>query len=298
MRKKFLTPKSLKEFVLLSWLIPGGLAVCVSFGAFLVLGWVDYHNALSRTVSDLHEKGKVAARRLSGEILLGASGSVPSVSRFLEQELEVARITVNQEKPACLKVGTPSCFAQIGTTVTVYQPVKALLQPYYVQLNGTAPSYLGSLKPTLLLWSTLPIVLLLGVGLFFQRLYLRRYIVRPIEALVETTMSNREPPAHWPQELRTIAANLSETFEAREQAVFGQLARGVVHDIKTLLHSLVTATELVQEQPEGSPKRAVRIESLLRAASTNLPKMRQIIEQTLDGSREIPVQPRTHDLNR
>jgi two-component system NtrC family sensor kinase len=74
------------------------------------------------------------------------------------------------------------------------------------------------------------------------------------------------------------------------------LTQGVIHDLKTHLHSLLTATELVKEQVVNEKKRADRLERLFRACATNLPKMRRIIELTLDGSRDIPIRPVEKDI--
>jgi signal transduction histidine kinase len=289
-------PASLKELMLLSWLVPGALAVVLSLASFLIAGGIDYRNVVQRTTFEIGEKSKVAARRLSAELLLGQSGAVESVSRVLEGELEVERISVQYQTPSCLSQGAEFCSIRTGGRITAYRTIPGLSDTHFVVLSDAASSYWGSVRPKLLLWSTLPVLLLIGLGLLVQRALLRKYVQLPIEALVETTLHRDVPPSHWPEELKEIAGRLKESFEAREQAVFGQLARGVVHDIKTLLHSMGTAADMAKEQPQGSYKRAVRLEALLRAATTNLPKMKHIIEQTLDGSRDIPIEPRTQDL--
>ncbi|MEI6397519.1 MAG: hypothetical protein WCO71_02000, partial [Pseudomonadota bacterium] len=122
-------------------------------------------------------------------------------------------------------------------------------------------------------------------------------MIEPINSLVTAAERQTPIPDHWPAELKEIATNLADSFEAREQAVFAMLAKGVIHDIKTFLHSLLTATELVREQQSDAEKKTARLDSLYRACAMNLPKMKRIIELTLDGSRDIPIRPALSELN-
>jgi two-component system sensor histidine kinase HydH len=98
-----------------------------------------------------------------------------------------------------------------------------------------------------------------------------------------------EPKPYWPLELREIAAHLQDSFEKREEAVFSQLARGVVHDLRTLLHAPMTATHLTAEAEPGSSKRSTRLERLFSVCSEQFPKIKTIIDNTLDGSRSIDL---------
>jgi len=149
----------------------------------------------------------------------------------------------------------------------------------------------------LLLWSALPVFIALVTGLMLQRMFLRRFMIEPINSLVTAAERQTPIPGHWPIELKEIATSLADSFEAREQAVFAMLAKGVIHDIKTFLHSLLTATELVREQQSDAEKKTARLDSLYRACAMNLPKMKRIIELTLDGSREIPIRPLPSELS-
>jgi hypothetical protein len=45
-----------------SWVIPGVLSIVASAGVFLVTGYLDYENTLTRIKSDLREKALVAVR--------------------------------------------------------------------------------------------------------------------------------------------------------------------------------------------------------------------------------------------
>jgi signal transduction histidine kinase len=62
-----------------------------------------------------------------------------------------------------------------------------------------------------------------------------------------------------------------------------------MHDIKTPLHSIVTATHLVDEQKAESEDRQMLLENLFDMCRNNIPLIRGIIETTLDGNRKIQI---------
>lgn len=158
------------------------------------------------------------------------------------------------------------------------------------------PNYWRDLRFSLLLWSALPLALLLGLGLIAQHRLIRRYIVRPIERLTSHASGSPEAPAHWPEELALLSAELHEAFLQRDQVIIGQISSGVIHDIKTRIHSINSAMEMIHELPDDSPKRMSRLEGLQRACFVHLPKVKAIIEATLDGSRSIPIHPISQDV--
>jgi two-component system sensor histidine kinase RstB len=97
--------------------------------------------------------------------------------------------------------------------------------------------------------------------------------------------------------MQTIAKSLGDSFQAREDAVFAMLARGVIHDIKTWIHSLMTATELANEAESLPPEqRQARLEKLLKASNTQLPKVRTTIERALESGRDLDVSPNSSNL--
>jgi signal transduction histidine kinase len=102
------------------------------------------------------------------------------------------------------------------------------------------------------------------------------------------------------RELNELGAKIAEIIhrhdKARDEAFVGQLTSGIMHDIKTPLHSIVTAHGLVAEQPLDSPKRMKRLENLARVSGINLPIIGNIIESTLDGVRQIHIEPKNIDL--
>jgi len=88
---------------------------------------------------------------------------------------------------------------------------------------------------------------------------------------------------------RKIAIVIERANKSREQAIIGQVTSGIMHDIKTPLHSIVTATHLVDEQKSDSEDRPMLLENLFNMCVGNIPLIREIIETTLDGNRNIQV---------
>ena len=286
----------LRDYVLLSWIGPGVLAIVASLMVFVLLGWLDYQNNKERIVTDLEQKSQIAARRISAEILLGEHGALVPVMEFLNQDLVIKTIRIENGSSVCGTSTPETCYRLTGGEVLFFRKTPHIDATSYVVLTQQLKPLWASLNLYLLLWSALPVFLTLVAGLVLQRLFLRRFMIEPINSLVTAAERQTPIPDHWPLELKEIARNLAVSFEAREQAVFAMLAKGVIHDIKTFLHSLLTATELVREQQADPEKKAARLESLYRACSMNLPKMKRIIELTLDGSREIPIRPSAVEL--
>ncbi len=88
---------------------------------------------------------------------------------------------------------------------------------------------------------------------------------------------------------RKIAIVIERANKSREQAIIGQVTSGIMHDIKTPLHSIVTATHLVAEQEMKSEDRPMLLENLFNMCVGNIPLIREIIETTLDGNRNIQI---------
>lgn len=98
------------------------------------------------------------------------------------------------------------------------------------------------------------------------------------------------------KEFNQLREGISEILErydrSRDQAVIGQLTSGIMHDLKTSLSSIVMASGLADEQSENSPKRLARLEHLQKVCKARLPTIGAIIETTLDGSRDIHIEPK------
>lgn len=284
--------KSLKDLLALSWLVSGSLALVTCAVVFCVLGFIDYQNTQSRFEDDLLTKSQTVARRLAGELLLGKSGAVDSVASGLRSELNLSKISISQS-PTCQ---TESCVADKGGLITVQTKIPHTAAVTYVDVSAEKPPFFTAKRFSLFFLSIIPIALVLGFALALQRYFMSRYVFGPISSLVETSTGTDTPKDHWPKEIKDISDRLSNSFENREQAVFGQMARGVIHDVRTLLHSVLSATSLVREQESGSDKRTQRLETLYRACDTNLPKINELVDLTLDGSRDITVTPKQANI--
>jgi len=289
---------SLKRLILLSWIIPGIFVGAVSIGTFILVGWFDHKNTDARLIDELREKSRIVSRRLSAELLLGSKGAIGAVSQLLEKQLFIPNVSIESDAP-CLNhphIEPDFCVSTKGDTIRAFRRIPLVDAPLYAKLKIEHPSIAKSISLQLLLFSAFPVSLLLILGLFIQRLLLKRYLIQPIQSLIPITIEEKKPPGYWPQELQELSRHLTQSFKERDQVIFGQLASGVIHDMKTFLHSILTATGLVEELPSGSEKRSARLESLYKACSINIPKMSRIIDLTLDGKREIPLRSESKDI--
>jgi signal transduction histidine kinase len=278
--------RSLKQLVWLSWIAPAGLTLVASLSVFTFLGWLDYQNGIDLTTVDLREKSKVAARRVSAEILLQEHGVVSSVLKKLQKELGVAGIEL-RPSPVCSE-GPEVCAVTHGNQVLVSRPVPQINRESHIVVAQEIKPLASYLNVKFLAWSTLPVFFLIAAGLVIQLVFLRRKVIEPVGSLVKAADAQFEVHDSWPIEVRQIGKELKASFETKEQAVFALLTKGVIHDIKTFMHALLIATDMVGETDSGE-KRQKRLENLYHASKSNLPKIKRIIELTLDGSREIPI---------
>lgn len=124
-------------------------------------------------------------------------------------------------------------------------------------------------------------------------------LVTWLEAVLEGRTTARAPRLKF-QELNQLGGKIGELLDrhekSRDRAMIGLLTSGVMHDIKTPLHSVVTAQLLIAEQPLNSDKRPKLLENLFRVCSNKLPVIGAIIETTLDGSRDIHIERSPTDL--
>ena len=290
---------SLTRHVQFYWLISGVVSLVASILAVVVLGWIDYRNDWMRSKDDLIDKSLVVARRLAGELLVDRAVVPVSVMNLLKQELTLENISIEHGAPPCLeeeRSGVDLCWKKGNQQIWIYRKIPYLKEPETVLIVGRAPKLMDVLNLGIFWWSGIPIVTLLTIGLVLQKRYLKSHVVQPIEALVNTTLETNEPPAHWPSEIRNIAKRLSRSFDQRDQFILDQIVAGVIHDIRTLIHPVMSATELVVEQEVGTSKRLTRLEFLAKASKVNLTKVKQLIDLTLDSTREIKLNSRNADL--
>ncbi len=120
---------------------------------------------------------------------------------------------------------------------------------------------------------------------------------------LEQTLSEKTPeqmPRLKYKELSQLGKKITEIVDRharlQDQAMVGQLTSGIMHDIRTPLHTLVTAMYLADEQPATNPKRNARLEDLLKVCFSKVPMIGEIIETTLDANRDIAIAPQSKDL--
>lgn len=109
--------------------------------------------------------------------------------------------------------------------------------------------------------------------------------------MVHTSTGEKNVCDHWPLEIQEISEKLNNSFKERDQVIYSQVARGVIHDIRTLLQSLQVATDLASEKQSEE-----RLKNLHTVSKAKLPNLLGIINTALDGSREITVNPAPNDL--
>ncbi len=135
---------------------------------------------------------------------------------------------------------------------------------------------------------------------------LSRDVPRSLNSLaswVEDVLADRhstKAPNLRIREFRELGEKIAEIIERqefeKEQALIGKLSSGIIHDIRTPLHTVFFATELVKKHEGGSEKRPTSLENLFKACDARLPVVFEIIESTLDGSRRIQIKPKDQDI--
>lgn len=288
--------KSLKYYALLSWIVPGFIAILSCVFIFLGSATLTYRSEMRRIEGELTSKSITVSRRLSAELLLGNRGAPDSVAALLQRELGLSSVEITSSSECASNVGT--CTVSRKGAIQVFRKIPMLNVSSYAVLESKLPEYSSFLNLNSLLWATLPIGLMFAIGLAFQRFILKRYFLNPVQSLVETSTGNKEPKGFWPMEIRQISTQLYESFEVREKEVFAQIARGVIHDLRTLIHAPLASVELVDEASDNLERRSRRLESLKTICAQQLPKMREIIDHTLDGSRDIAVNAREGTLEK
>jgi signal transduction histidine kinase len=237
----------------------------------------------------------VASRRLSAEVVLGSKGAIEPLSIELKRELKFAELSVLVGGTQCPT--DKECFSESPSLVTLTMPIPFQDKGYQVVASVARNQVIDSLNFRLFILICIPLILIFVASLLWQRRYFKHAFVKPVQALADTSTGIDDIPSNWPIEIRTLANQMRNSMESRDQAIFGQIASGLIHDIKTLLQGVISAVDLVKEIPsEDTAKRAQRQDLLLRASERNLPKIQAIIELTMDGVREIRVKPVEQDI--
>lgn len=267
-----------------SWLIAGTVALFSSLLLFLVFGFYNYFRDTQFLQTELGAKTQQVARRVSGELLIAPRGAPEAVSMQLAKELNLSEVKYGTKEELLNAAKKDDLlYAEI--------PIPFLEKQYVLRAAVPKISKLQYFNFSILLASILLIGFIVSIGLILQAKYLRRHVIKPIESLVETSTGDKTICNHWPQELQDISQKLNNSFQEREQAVYSQISRGVIHDLKTLLQSLKVATDLAKESPSDK-----RLANLLKVSEEKLPSLLGLIDTTLDGSRNISINPKKSPL--
>ncbi len=291
-------PRSLRKLVTLSWVVPAIFAFMASGLVFGLLAFVDFRADQEAVIQNLSKSCEMVSRRVAAEVLLGQNGRVAEVLENLRDNLKLENAWLSEYRPSCPSSSeNGTCVVTKGQSVVVFHQVGHVDRPIWVGVQASARHLSDFFNWTIFAWSAVPVFAAFGLGLYFQQRLINKFVITPIYSLVSLAESKAEIPEDWPSELRSIAKSLGDSFQAREDAVFAMLARGVIHDIKTWIHSLMTATELANEAESLPPEqRQARLEKLLKASNTQLPKVRTTIERALESGRDLDVSPNSSNL--
>jgi len=263
MSPKHFQAQSLKDQLTRYWaaLAVASVALAVLLGASVIT--VDQRYRSSRVLDDLSSKATSVARRVSAELLLGSKGAPDSVMSTLRSEHQIARIELlpagitcseGASHPICIGYRSAFYFTEIQVPYIGDARFLILAQP-------KVSRSLGDFLP-LLLASALPLLALLGAGLFMQWRFLRRQILAPIGVLLDTGGAIEEP-ASWPQELRSLSEKLRNLLDERDRAMkdaqihraktaLADLSERILHDLKSPIGTLdlMLETDLKDAAPE------------------------------------------------
>jgi signal transduction histidine kinase len=276
--------------------VPTIIALSVTTVSVFLFSWINYRSNLNQIRTELASKSTTAIRRITAELLLGSRGAPYVVADNLRSELGVGEIRVSKTDSACVPSSSQQpCEVTNSSTLSLTGLAGSDANSAYVTVTSAVPSFKASIPLGTLAWSTLPLLIVFGLGIIFQQRQLRRFFLSPIESITAKTVAGSDIPDHWPKEFVRLHSELDNAFQKRDEAIIGQIASGVIHDLKTLLQPISGACQLASESNDED-KLGRKMEMLLKSCQRNLPKMQRILEDVLDGNREIRLQSRTEPL--
>ena len=270
-----------------------GLLLTVFFA--FVLAWWNHRNTIQVVRANLAAQATVLSRRVSAELLIGSRGAPIPVLESLSTELGLETAKLHYTDPPCIMSGADTCEFGDTTALALAVRVPGISNAAYISVSKGIPSLWVAFPFSFLLWTGIPIFLVLGYAIYLQQRQLRKYFLQPIQSIIDKTESGAALPSYWPLEFVKLQRDLDDAFHKRDQAIIGQIASGVIHDLKTLLQPISGATQLSVET-EDLQKKSRNLDMLLRACERNLPKMQNMLESILDGNREIRLQSRSENL--
>ena len=224
-----------------------------------------------------------------------------------EEDLEDVQVFQDSEKivdqfPNCILNNSQvvSCISADSSSIAVIAPLVDSNEHFGYLLKSKKISSAASLLGLVQIAGA--ILVLLGMSFILFYFCITNLIAKKIPLALDNLVAWIEAEMHDEKrqqqnlhfkELDDVRSKISEIIthyhQTRDQAVIGQVTSGIMHDIKTPLQSIVSATFLVSEQELGSQKRLARLENLFRMCTANLPVIGEIIETTLDGNRNIQI---------
>lgn len=221
-----------------------------------------------------------------------------SVEEFLPEEFQKCILDASQ---------ITSCQNSFSSETALVVPVREGTQHFgWLFKSKAIASAIGNID---LLQIMAIFILVMAITFIFIYVLTARILSatlpRSLDGLVQWIKADLEDrsaevPALPFRELEDLKEKISEVLERhsqeRDQAIVGQLTRGIMHDIRTPMQSVVAAMHLVDRSSDGDSKRISRLENLYSMAKANLPIISKIIETTLDGSRNLVVERKSADL--
>ncbi|MBU6154140.1 MAG: HAMP domain-containing histidine kinase [Bdellovibrionales bacterium] len=287
---------SLKGSLKTAWIVLGATAIGVGLLSYSLVSALDYSRSLRFRTEELKSQATLIDRRISAEVIGGRTSVEKVVIDDLMSLYRLDSITQLDGKVPCPT--ETICTKKSGRQISVFiRSSETLGKEGHLEIKAQGPVFSDSFNAYHFVSLFIPIVALFVFGVFIQRRILNRSLIDPIGALVRNSYQGEEAPAQWPSEIAELSEKLDRAFRERDQAMIGQIASGVLHDMKTYLHGMALATDLVAETEAGQ-SRSNRLELLFRACSQQIPKMKAIIEGVLDGSRELRIRPEKSDLRK
>ncbi len=288
----------IQKILLRYWLVAIGIAVLLTLVSITAISYTEYSTKLQALQDSFVEKSEKGFRRLEADLAVNNHAAMDLIVEDLQNlysfDFEIQEAGLLPED--CSK--DSKCLIEDGDITKSYKQITTQQAPYLLSASIQKPMFLQSFSLSVLSWLGLAIIALAGVGIIFQRFAIRKYILEPIRNLAGHSIKSEEIPSHYPEEIARLAGELEESIKSRDKVVFGQLASGVIHDLRTQIYSIETAQKLLSEVSKNDPSYGKRLELLLQAAARNIPKMKAIIETTLDGARKITLQKSDFDLRK
>lgn len=279
---------TLNQIQLIAWGASAACALVVCCGVVFGISLVRHQSRIENDVQRFEERSSVAFRRIEAELAVNNAQAVPALEKMFESELEIDKIEVTNTWPAGCAPAS-NCILKTSRDVVRATQIETRYGNYILTAKEGLSSFGSSLDMGSLWWVILALGALSFAGVLIQRAITKRYIINPIARLVEKALGKEEIPEYYPLEVEHLAKQLSDSIDARDKVIFGQLASGVIHDLRTQIQSMISAVSLIEEVEDLSPKRKQRLDHLYQAAHRNLPRMLKVIESTLDGSRDISI---------